>query len=583
MKLNQQKKLLLLILLFGALFRFYGLNWDQGYHLHPDERAIIMTVVKIQFPADLNSFLSPDSPFNPHFFAYGSFPFYLLKFIGEGLGAFNPFFTGYDLINIAGRFTSALFDLGTLALVFYLGRKLFGAKVGYIASFFYAVSVLPIQLSHFYAVDTLLTFFILAALYRLILFYEKPTIKHALFIGIFLGLALATKTSALVLFFPIAAALIAPFALLILRQPHKPRLWLSRLPASINHVFSFSFIISIAAFLVFAICSPYAIIDFPEFWRQTLEQSQMTRSAFTFPYTLQYVGKIPYLYEIKNIILWGLGPLLGIISFIGTIYFFRHAFSRKLHAIPPMRQGKWALEVIIAIFFLAYFLIVGRFAIGFMRYMLPLYPMLCIFGALAAYMFLKYLKHYLKNRLLRFTLYAIPFTLILIWPISFIRTYTVPNPRTTATLWINEFIPAGKVIAQEHWDDPVPIYGGQNYRIVTLPLYDPDTPAKWQNINQILAQTDFIIIASNRLYTPLQKLTDCKSLPQDKCYTLTAEYYQDLFNGSLGFQKIAEFTNYPTLPILKIPINDSEADESFTVYDHPKIMIFQKVQPTFNW
>lgn len=158
------------------------------------------------------------------------------------------------------------------------------------------------------------------------------------------------------------------------------------------------------------------------------------------------------------------------------------------------------------------------------------------------------------------------------------RIYTKPNTRTSATQWINKYIPAGKVLALEHWDDAVPLSGIQNYQILTLPLYDPDTVAKWQNINQLLAQTDYVIIASNRLYAPLQRLTDCKSLPQDRCYTLTSEYYHNLFDGSLGFKKITQFTDYPTLPFFNISINDQAADESFTVYDHPEIMIFQKIK-----
>ena len=51
-----------------------------------------------------------------------------------------------------------------------------------------------------------------------------------------------------------------------------------------------------------------------------MQQRQMTYDAFTFPYTLQYVGKIPYLYELKNIFLWGQGPILASLSFIGVFY-----------------------------------------------------------------------------------------------------------------------------------------------------------------------------------------------------------------------------------------------------------------------
>ncbi len=570
MKLKFSTKFILFgILLIAAGLRFYNLNWDQGYHLHPDERAIIMKVVELRFPVDNpGSFFSPESTWNPHFFAYGSFPFYLLKFVGSALGIFDPRFAAYDLINIAGRFISSVFDLATVLLLFYLGKKLHGLTVGYLSAFFYAVSVLPIQLSHFYAVDTLLTFFSLAVLYQLILFYEKPSSKRAILIGIFFGLAMATKISALVLLVAIGTTLAADFILLFLKQPHRPRLWLPHVPAFLKHLIFYAVLISVTTIIVFSVSEPYALIDFKEFWRQTMEQSAMTHNAFIFPYTLQYVGKIPYLYELKNIFLWGMGPLLATLAFAGAIYFFYLIFVKDKH-------GKWAKEAIIAVFFLTYFWIVGKFAIGFMRYMLPVYPIFCLFAAFLLYKGINYLQ--LSTRLKFILLFYIG-ALLLVWPVSFIHIYAQPNTRTSATQWMMEYIPKGRILSIEHWDDALPLSGSQNYRIQELKLYDPDTAEKWRNINQLITQTDYIIIASNRLYAPLQRLTDCKSLPQDRCYPLTSDYYRNLFNGTLGFQKIAQFQDYPTIPFFDISINDQTADESFTVYDHPKIMIFQKIE-----
>ena len=227
-----------------------------------------------------------------------------------------------------------------------------------------------------------------------------------------------------------------------------------------------------------------------------------------------------------------------------------------------------------ASFFWVYFLVVGNFAIGFMRYLLPIYPLFCLFAAVFFYQLLNVNR---KLYAIRYLLYAF-LILLLIWPFSFLHIYMQPNTRVLATNWISQNIPAGKTIALEHWDDGLPLFGQQKYNVLTLPLYDPDTTKKWTAINAQITQTDYVIIASNRLYVPLMKMTDCAHLPIGRCYTQTAEYYKKLFDGSLGFQKVTEFSIFPSLEIgnWKLEIRDEIADESFTVYDHPKVMIFKR-------
>ena len=224
------KLILIVIILLAAAFRFYNLNWDQGFHLHPDERAIIMTVAKLAFPQSIETFFSINSPWNPHFFAYGSFPFYLVYTVGQLLTAVDPQFATYSLLQIPGRFISAISDLLIVFVLFFLGKKLFNVKTGLLTSFFYAISVLSIQLSHFYAVDTLLTLFILLTLLQLIYFYENPTPTKALLIGVFFGLALATKLSAIVLTVSIGITLVVDFLLLVLKNPHRSHHWFPHLP-----------------------------------------------------------------------------------------------------------------------------------------------------------------------------------------------------------------------------------------------------------------------------------------------------------------------------------------------------------------
>jgi hypothetical protein len=94
---------LLGILLLGLFFRLYQLNWDQGFHLHPDERAILLFSLPLQFPTTIADFFSPTSTWNPHFFAYGSFPLYLLKTSGTVGAFFDIKLASYDGIYLIGR------------------------------------------------------------------------------------------------------------------------------------------------------------------------------------------------------------------------------------------------------------------------------------------------------------------------------------------------------------------------------------------------------------------------------------------------------------------------------------------------
>jgi hypothetical protein len=562
--------LIVIILLLAFLLRTFNVNWDSGSHLHPDERAIILFTLPLHFPSSITDFFSVQSSLNPHFFAYGSFPLYLLKSLSIFIGMFDKSYLTYDKINLLGRVFSAFFDCCTILVIFLLGKKLFGKMIGIIAMIFYAISVLPIQLSHFYAVDTIVTLLLTTMILLLISFYEKPNIKKLVFIGIIFGLSLATKISAIAIVTSVLVTLCIDFLLIFIKTPHKPHMWLPYLPKVLVSFFIDGGIIAGVSFITFLICEPYALIDFKTFVAQNMQQAAMTKDAFTFPYTLQYVGKIWYWYELKNIFLWGLGPIVGTFSIIGTIFVTHISLKKE-------KKTKWAQELILIVFFWTYFFIVGKFAIGFMRYMLPLYPLLCLFGGIVFYKISLFLHPLLKRFYIDFSYYIIFILLFLVWPISFLTIYTQPNTRVTATNWINLHIPKGETLSIEHWDDSLPLNGQENYRMQTLELYNPDSVEKWQKINSQLSQTDYIIIASNRLYVPLQKLTDCEHLYPHPCYRQTAQNYKNLFNGSLGFEKIAEFVVFPTIPFLNISIDDQRADESFTVYDHPKIMIFKKI------
>ena len=148
------------VLALGAALRLVGLDWDQGQHQHPDERFLSSVLLQIQPAPNLWTYFDPSrSPLNPFnhdisFFVYGTFPLFLVESLARALGR-----TGYDEAYLIGRALSALFDLGTVLLVYLLGRRLLGPWPGVLAAALMALAVHSIQIAHFFAVDTFATFF----------------------------------------------------------------------------------------------------------------------------------------------------------------------------------------------------------------------------------------------------------------------------------------------------------------------------------------------------------------------------------------------------------------------------------------
>lgn len=525
---------LLAILFLAGSFRLVGLNWDQGGHMHPDERAIIMAVETLHWPDSLN----------PKFFAYGNLPFYLLRLVGSFAGHFESSLGNYQQINLVGRFISAMFELGTVVVIYLLGRRIESDKLGLWSAFLYSVAVLPIQLAHFYAVDTLLTFFIATSLFLLTCFVKTTKRRYLIYFGLFWGMALATKAS--------AAMLAIPFLVALAGKYYK----------SIPKLILWGGLSVVVAAATFTLNEPFAILDYQTFRTQLQQQEAMTRDAWVFPYTLQYVNKIPYWHEFKNIYLWGLGPVLATLSLAGI----------GILGFVCVRKKQLAMLVVLT-FAAFYFGVVGKFAIGFIRYMLPIYPILCLGGGIVISRLSWHTK--IGKLVLTGLLGGLA-----IWPLSFMTIYTQPNARTAASQWIYANIPEGSTIAREHWDDGLPGGGPNIYNYLELPMYDPDTPEKWEKINSVLAESDYLIIASNRLYVPLMKLTDCQRLPEGRCFAQTASYYRALFDGSLGYTKTAEFWVLPQVPFTNWVINDFSADENFTVFDHPRILIYKNDKDT---
>ena len=161
----------------------------------------------------------------------------------------------------------------------------------------------------------------------------------------------------------------------------------------------------------------------------------------------------------------------------------------------------------------------------------------------------------------------------------FMSIYTHEDSRVSASKWIFQNIPHNSYILSETAnvvDIPLglPNYKltppDYNLKIISFDFYHMDDNREIQNQLFVhLVKADYILIPSRRIFANYLRLPSR--------YPLTARYYDLLFSGKLGFEKVAEINSFPKLLGLSFP--DEAAEETFTVFDHPVVRIYKKAKP----
>ena len=151
-------------------------------------------------------------------------------------------------------------------------------------------------------------------------------------------------------------------------------------------------------------------------------------------------------------------------------------------------------------------------------------------------------------------------------------------------------------LVNEHWDDLLPVrlpgydFYGSYYTEVTggqRPVTHPDNIQKREEVVAWLEEADYIMLSSQRAMWSLPRLP--------LTYPLMVAYYEGLFSGDLGFELVGQFHADLQIGPLYIsdtgakvgwgeppqigwpPPGDLAAEEAFSVYDHPPVWIFAKM------
>ena len=554
------------VLAAGALLRLIGINWDAGHHLHPDERFISMVEEKLQFPrTPAEYFDSQSSPLNPYnqgydSFVYGTLPMFVTKVVARAIKQ-----DGYGGAHLVGRALSTVADLFSIWLAYLIVRRLSrDRRIALAAAALLAFCPLGIQLSHFWNVDTYLTALSTAALLGAVrLAQGRGRPLETIATGVAIGLAVACKVTALALFLPLGiGVLLGAFAGGIPRDARAAGL-------AIGKAAGLFLLAAAAAAVGVRIGLPYAFapgffsfrLD-PRYLSDMKRLAQLSSTVSGFPPAFQWAGRT-ILFPLKNLVVWGAGPFFGLASLAALVWAVIELRHRARRALFPI--------VAYALFLLAYH---GTTTVKSIRYLYPTYPALAVLAALAVFAFAAFLERRGISRFAR----AIPVVVVagtFLWGLAFTAIYRREHPRVAAARWIYDNVPPPARIGNEAWDDgqplPLPEHDSGPYAGPVLTLFDPDSADKVAKIVEALEGSDWVAVTSNRVYGNVTRVPEV--------FPMSRAYYSALFDGRLGFQLAAEFTSYPSLGPLKFP--DDTAEEQFTVYDHPRVLLFRRT-PSFS-
>ena len=612
------------IIAVALALRLHGIDWDGGYGYHPDERDIYFrsdcmyrllandpNASSCGYVADNPEavpgigglrflFDAERSPLNPHWFPLGSILIYALVFVRSVVELFTDV-GGLDM-RFAGRTLSALADVGSVLMVYVLGRRLYGTNVGLLAAGLTALAVVHVQHSHFYRPETFTVLLALAAIWATLRMVEKRRLRDSALLGLILGLALAPKVNVL----PLLAPLALGYGFRVLDEAEGK--WDEIMPAMLQKVAGHAALAGAVAIGVFFITTPYAFIDIGAFVSDVMLQTRMARNAGLFPFTVQYVDTPAFLYQIRQTVVWGLGVPLGVVAWLSI------PFTALLVAV---NRRKFRADLMLLVWVVPSLLFLESFEVRFLRYLFPLMPVMIL---LASRMMLwnfeqvgmsrtrlwelmrEFVKQLGRGRLalrpvapaaLLLTVAGLPVLVVAstaFYSLAFQNVYANEHPATRAAKWVLTEVPRNSgIVLDNHWDEYLP--GLYEYDTWQFPLYEADTQTKMRALAERLARSEYLIFYSHRPYASAAR--DPERFPYSN------NYYRLLFSGQLGYRLHRDFTNFPSLggvvfrdealwqsglysPLPEVSSQDASftlnfgyADDNVSGYDHPRVLVFR--------
>ena len=333
------------VLLGAFVLRVVGTDHGLPYAFNADENAHFVPRAIGLYGHEWN----PDYFVNPPAYTYLLHVVFSVWFGGRD-GVSQLFASDPTEVWVVARVTAAALGTLSLWLLYLAGTRLLDRRVGLLAAALGGVAFLPVFYSHLALNDVPTLAPLCLALYGIagVLRLGRP--RDYAVAGIGLGFAAATKYTGGIVLLPLVAAAAAQGVVPLGRGPALRGLGVAA-------------VASVAAFVV---ANPYAVLDFPAFWDGITHQSSAAGGETQGKLGLTHEnGFLYYLWSFT----WGLGwvPLLAAVA-----------------AVPLLWRDERRLVWLLAPAPLVFMLFMGTQERFFGRWLIPVFPFVCILAAYAA-------------------------------------------------------------------------------------------------------------------------------------------------------------------------------------------------------
>ncbi|HXS43847.1 MAG TPA: glycosyltransferase family 39 protein [Solirubrobacteraceae bacterium] len=381
--------------------RLWGLRHGLPYVYNTDENAHFVPNAIGLFGHGWNTHYFV----NPPAFTYLLHAVFAVWFGGRD-GVDHAYATDPAAVLVVARATSALLGTAAVGLLYLAGARLAGRGVGLLAAALLAVAFLPVFYGHLALNDGAALAPVALSLWGAARVARDGRGRDFALAGAGLGLACATKYTALVALLPlVGAALVAP----------RPRADVGR----------GLLVAGLAALAAFVAADPYAVLAPRELHGGLAHQLSATGDAAGKLGLTQPSGHLYYLWTLT----WGLGWL---------------PLAAALAALPLLWLRDRRLLAMLGPAVVLFVLVMGLQGRFYGRWLLPVYPVACVLAAVAAVA--------LAERLPRWAGPVLAALLLgqgLLASVHGDRVLSRPDTRNLARAWLAAHVPAGTRVVVE--------------------------------------------------------------------------------------------------------------------------------------